>query len=133
VAVVVDAAGNLLITDLGFITDLGNQRIRKIHRGVITTVAGSGAIGFCGDGGQATSACLSSPVGIAVDTGGNLFIADAGNQRIRQVDPRGTINTVAGNGTTGFCPALPWNPLVPAQHSVTAALRIVAEEVNSSS
>lgn len=97
VAVVMDTDGNL------FVTDLGNQRIRKIHCGTITTVAGKGLIGFCGDGGQATSACLSSPVGIAVDTGGSLFIADAGNQRIRQVDPWGTINTVAGNGTTGFC------------------------------
>ena len=97
VAVVIDTDGSL------FVTDLGNQRIRKIHRGTITTVAGNGAMGFCGDGGQATSACLSSPVGIAVDTGGNLFIADAGNQRIRQVGPWGTINTVAGNGTAGFC------------------------------
>jgi sugar lactone lactonase YvrE len=95
--VAVDTDGNL------FVTDLGNQRIRKIHRGAITTVAGNGAIGFCGDRGQATSACLSSPVGIAVDTGGNLFIADAGNQRIRQVGPGGTINTVAGNGSAGFC------------------------------
>jgi trimeric autotransporter adhesin len=97
VAVAVDTDGNV------FITDLGNQRIRKIHRGTITTVAGNGAMGFCGDGGQATSACLSSPFGIAVDTGGNLFIADAGNQRIRQVGPGGTINTVAGNGAAGFC------------------------------
>jgi sugar lactone lactonase YvrE len=97
VAVVIDTDGSL------FVTDLGNQRIRKIHRGTITTVAGNGAIGFCGDGGQATSACLSSPVGIAVDTGGNLFIADTNNHRIRQVDISGKIYTVAGNGTPGFC------------------------------
>jgi sugar lactone lactonase YvrE len=86
-----------------FVTDLGNQRIRKIHHGTITTVAGNGAVGFCGDGGPGTSACLNSPVGIAVDTASNLFIADTGNQRIRQVVPSGTINTVAGNGTPGFC------------------------------
>lgn len=97
VAVAVDIDGNL------FVTDLGNQRIRKIHRGTITTVAGNGSIGFCGDGGPATSACLSSPVGIALDTRGTLFIADAGNQRVRQVGPLGVIRTVAGNGTPGFC------------------------------
>jgi len=97
VAVAADTDGNL------FITDLGNQRIRKIHHGTITTVAGNGTPGFCGDGGPATSACLNGPVGIAIDTGENLFIADAGNQRIRQVDPWGTINAVAGNGRAGFC------------------------------
>jgi sugar lactone lactonase YvrE len=97
VAVVVDSKGDLLVTDLG------NQRIRRIHRGTITTVAGNGAMGFCGDGGPAVNACLSSPVGIAVDTGGNLFIADTNNHRIRQVDISGTIYTVAGNGTPGFC------------------------------
>jgi sugar lactone lactonase YvrE len=97
VAVAVGSDGNL------FITDLGNQRIRKIYGGTITTVAGNGAMGFCGDGGPSTSACLSSPAGIAIDTSGNLFIADTGNQRIRQVNSFGTITTVAGNGTAGFC------------------------------
>jgi len=97
IAVAVDNGGNL------FVTDLGNQRVRKIHLGTITTVAGNGAMRFCGDGGPAVNACLSSPIGIAVDRGGSLFIADAGNQRIRQVGPGGTINTVAGNGTLGFC------------------------------
>jgi len=87
----------------GVFTDLGNQRIRKIYGGTITTVAGNGAMGFCGDGGPSTSACLSSPAGIAIDTSGNLFIADTGNQRIRQVNSFGTITTVAGNGTAGFC------------------------------
>jgi sugar lactone lactonase YvrE len=97
VSVVVDTDGNL------FIADVGNQRIRKIHQGVITTVAGNGVVGFCGDGAQATSACLNSPVGVAVDSGGNLFIADYGNQRVRQVSQQGIINTVAGNGSVGFC------------------------------
>ena len=97
VAVVAGDDGDL------YITDLGNQRIRKIHQGMITTIAGNGVIGFCGDTGLATSACLSSPVGLALDAGGNLFIADAGNQRIRQVSPSGVITTFAGKGTAGFC------------------------------
>lgn len=96
-AVVAGSHGDL------YVTDLGNQRIRRIHEGIITTVAGNGVIGFCGDTGLATSACLSSPVGLAIDAGGNLFIADSGNQRIRQVSPAGVITTVAGSGTSGFC------------------------------
>src|SRR5688500_8917741 len=70
----------------------------------ISTVAGNGTWwAFCGDGGPATSACLSTPAGIAVAADGSLFIADSGNQRIRKVDPAGTMTTVAGNGTAGFC------------------------------
>ena len=69
--------------------------------GIITTVAGNGAQGFSGDGGPATSAMLYLPFGVAVDTAGNLFIADAGNNLIRKVTPAGVISTVAGNGTEG--------------------------------
>ena len=97
VGVAVDQYGNLLITDLG------NERIRKVNHGIITTVAGDGVTGFCGDGGPSISACLNSPVGIAVDSRGDLFIADAGNQRVREVSPQGIINSIAGNGSTGFC------------------------------
>ena len=71
--------------------------------GTVTTVAGKGEPGFCGDGGPATSACLSNPRDVAVDDAGNLFIADSGNRRIRRVDPAGTIDTVAGNGQYDFC------------------------------
>ncbi len=95
--VAVDAAGNL------FIADSVNNRIRKVTRdGIITTVAGNGTPGFSGDGGPATSAQLSSPLGVGVDSAGNLFIADPSNHRIRKVSPGGIITTVAGNGTGGF-------------------------------
>jgi sugar lactone lactonase YvrE len=97
--VAVDAAGNLLIADTF------NNRIRRVDgtTGIITTVAGNGTYGFSGDGGAATSASLSSPVGVAVDAAGNLLVADIGNNRIRRVDgTTGIITTVAGNGTSGF-------------------------------
>ena len=85
-----------------FIADSGNHRIRRVTPGgIITTVVGNGVQGFTGDGGQATSASLSDPRGIAFDTNGNLFIADFGNNRIRKVTPGGTITTVAGGGFAG--------------------------------
>lgn len=69
---------------------------------IITTVAGNGTQGFSGDGGPATSASLSGPVGVALDGAGNLYIADRINDRIRKVNPAGIISTVAGNGIRGF-------------------------------
>src|SRR5262249_19006258 len=95
--VAMDQSGTL------FIADRDNQRIRKVTPdGVITTVAGNGTAGFNGDGGPAISAQLNSPWAVAVDTAGNLFITDNGNNRIRKVAPDGIITTVAGNGTTAF-------------------------------
>ena len=89
----VDGAGNV------FIADTQNHRIRKVDSsGVITTVAGNGTSGFSGDGGPATEASLAAPGGVAVDSAGNLFIADHDNHRIRKVDAAGIISTVAGNG-----------------------------------
>jgi uncharacterized protein (TIGR03437 family) len=90
-AVAVDAKGEL------FVADFGNARIRKVSGGIITTVAGNGNFGFSGDGGSATSASLDSPVGVAVDTAGELFISDFYNERIRKVSG-GIVNTVVGNG-----------------------------------
>ncbi|RAJ96008.1 putative secreted protein (Por secretion system target) [Larkinella arboricola] len=95
--VAVDSQGNI------FIADRYNHRIRKVTpNGIISTVVGTGTQGFTGDGGPAVQANLSSPNGVAVDTQGNLFIADFGNNRIRKVTANGTISTVAGTGTQGF-------------------------------
>ena len=94
----VDNAGNL------YIADAGDMRVRKIDAssGIITTVAGNspglGIGGFSGDGGAATSAALNSPDGVALDSAGNVYIADNGNQRIRKVDTSGNITTLAGIG-----------------------------------
>lgn len=96
IGVVKDAAGNI------YIADMGNNRIRKISpSGIITTIAGNGAFAYSGDDGPATSASLKSPYAVAVDTAGNVYIADTFNHRIRKVDTSGVITTVAGNGTGG--------------------------------
>ena len=99
--VAVDAWGDL------FIAEFNGNRIRRVDgiTGIITTVAGTGTAGFSGDGGPATSANLTAPMGVAVDTSGNLFIADAGNYRIRRVDANTrNISTIAGNGTNAVTP-----------------------------
>jgi sugar lactone lactonase YvrE len=93
--VAVDSSGNL------YICDYGNDRIRKVSGGKISLIAGNGTRGYLGDGGAATSAELHLPQGVAVDSSGNLFIADTGNHRVRKVSG-GTIATVAGNGTAGY-------------------------------
>ena len=79
--VAADGSGNL------FIADHDNQAVRRVDAatGIITTVAGTGTPGFTGDGGDATSASLSLPSGVAVDGSGNLFIADSSNSRVRLV------------------------------------------------
>jgi uncharacterized protein (TIGR03437 family) len=93
----VDSAGNL------YIADSDNQVIRKVTAatGVITTVAGNGIEGYSGDGGPATQASLSEPQGVAVDSNGNLYIADTDNCVIRVVEPNGVITTIAGNAQLG--------------------------------
>jgi sugar lactone lactonase YvrE len=97
-----DSAGNLSFTDTW------NNRVRKVGAdGIITTVAGSGKAGFAagdfaGDGGLATNARLNGVFGLAFDRAGNLFIGDAGNNRIRRVSPDGILTTVVGAGPAGF-------------------------------
>ena len=107
--VALDRSGNL------YITDLGNQRVRKITNGIITTIAGNGTTGSAGDNGPAIGAQLNLPplgcvdilcdaqlpAGIAVDAAGAVYFADSGNHRVRKVF-NGVITTVAGNGTPGF-------------------------------
>ncbi len=96
-AMAFDAAGNL------FFADTNHHRIRKITpAGIINTVAGNGTRGFTGDGGDARTAQLQNPEGIAIDSAGNLFIADSGNARIRRVGANGIIQTVAGTGVHSF-------------------------------
>jgi hypothetical protein len=95
--VALDATGNL------YIVDFLNNRIRKINTsGIITTIAGNGVAGFSGDGGQATAAKLNNPYGISFDCGGNLYIAEYGNNRIRRIDLTGIITTIAGTGTASY-------------------------------
>ena len=97
-ALACDAAGNL------YIADMGNHRIRKLAAGsgILTTVAGTGVQGFSGDGGPGTAAMIDSPTSLAVDAGGNLYLADTHNQRVRRLSlTDGRISTVAGNGSVG--------------------------------
>ncbi len=97
--IAVDAAGNL------YVADTANHRIRRVSpAGVITTIAGTGAGGFSGDGGPAAAAQLFSPTGVAVDGSGNVYIGDTFNNRVRRIAPDGTISTIAGTGTGGYTP-----------------------------
>lgn len=94
--VAVDALGNV------YVSDIRNHRLRKIDSsGTVSTVAGTGEPGYGGDGGPAVEAKLRSPDLIATDASGNVFVADRDNDRIRRVDTRGIITTVAGSGRRG--------------------------------
>ena len=95
--VALDEAGNL------YIADSGNRRIRKVNAaGVITTFAGTGLGGYRRDGGSATRAQLTMPIGVAADGAGNIYIADSGNHTVRRVDAADIITTFAGTGEAGF-------------------------------
>jgi sugar lactone lactonase YvrE len=99
-----DGKGNL------FIAENNGRRVRKVNLAsrLISTVAGNGTAGSSGDGGSATSAQLAGPLSVAVDPAGNLFIADAANERIRRVDAQsGAIETFAGNGTHDLADDVP--------------------------
>jgi trimeric autotransporter adhesin len=87
-----NAAGDL------YVSDSGNNRVRVVRAGVMTTVAGTGHAGFAGDGGRATEAELNTPQKVAVAADGSVFIADRANRRVRKVDSRGVIRTIAGEG-----------------------------------
>ena len=86
------------------IPDPNANRVRQVATttGIITPLAGTGVAGFSGDGGPAVNAQLSGPRDTAIDSAGNIYIADRDNARIRKITPAGIISTVAGNGTAGF-------------------------------
>ena len=95
-AIAIDVDGTI------YVTDTGNRRVRKVDaEGVITTFAGTGEQGDGGDGGPATGAQFYYPGGIAIDSAGNVYIADLYGHRIRKVDTEGIITTFAGTGEAG--------------------------------
>jgi sugar lactone lactonase YvrE len=126
--VAVDGAGNL------YIADTASNRVRQVSNGVITTVAGNGTAGSAGDNGSATSAQLNSPTGVAVDSAGNLYIAEFSGNRIRKVS-NGVITTVAGIGIAGFRgdngPATSAQLNLPRGVAVDAANNIYIGDLNN--
>jgi sugar lactone lactonase YvrE len=96
-SIALDGAGNI------YISDSLHNRIRKLDTAqTVSTIAGTGAFGYTGDGGPATNATLDTPSGVAVDGAGNIFIADTGNNVIRKIEvATGIMRTVAGNGIQG--------------------------------
>ena len=98
---VITGVDGIIATSAGiYISDTGNQRVRLISGGAINVYAGSGTQGYSGDGAVATSADFRMPSGLAVDSSGNLYIADTSNHVIRKVSG-GNISTIAGNNGTG--------------------------------
>jgi len=94
-AVAVAADGTL------YIADTGNQRIRAVSGGIISTFAGDGVRGFSGDNGVPTNAELNRPAALAMDASGALLVCDQGNERVRRIS-NGQITTFAGDGVQGF-------------------------------
>ncbi len=96
IGIFVDSSNNLYFTDT-------LSRIRKVGAdGVVRTVAGKTTQAFSGDGGPATSAELNFPKAVVVDSAGNIYVADTNNERVRKVDTKGVIQTVAGTGSFGY-------------------------------
>lgn len=110
--VAADNAGNV------YVADAGNNRIRKISGGVVTTVAGDGVAGFAD--GPAATARFNNPMKIKIDANGNLIVLDQGNHRVRKISTTGTVSTIAGSGVGGFADG----PAATAQFNSPAGLGI---------
>jgi DNA-binding beta-propeller fold protein YncE len=104
--VALDSNGNI------YIADEGNNKIRKIDSsGNISTIAGTGSVGSSGDGGLATLAKLKSPSGVALDSNGNIYIADEGNNKIRKIDAAsGPISNTAIDSEVGTLDTIHYIP-----------------------
>ena len=124
--VAVDRLGNL------YLSDTGNHRVRKVSRGTVTTIAGTGVAGFSGDGGSALDAQLNFPYGLALDSAGNVYVADLGNQRVRRIGTDGVIVTIAGTGRKASSPdgaaPLDTSLLSPRNVAVDAASNLYIAE-----
>lgn len=99
VGLIYDGKGSLYVADAYL------NRVKKVEVAThkVTIVAGKGVNQYCGDGGPAREACLNQPAGVALDAAGNVYIADAGNDRVRKVDVKsGIMTTIAGSGQRGF-------------------------------
>jgi uncharacterized protein (TIGR03437 family) len=96
--IAIDRLGNL------YLSETLNHRVRKVTGGIVTTIVGTGVAGFSGDGKAAVDAQLNLPYGLALDSAGNLYVADFGNERVRKIAPDGTITTIAGTGQKASSP-----------------------------
>src|ERR1019366_8607927 len=94
--IAIDRLGNL------YLSDTDNHRVRKVSGGTVTTIAGTGVAGFSGDGKSAVNAQLNFPYGLALDSAGNLYIAEFEGHRVRKLTPDGKLSTVAGTGVAGW-------------------------------
>lgn len=103
--VVVDATGAI------YIAESGNETVRKVTGGILKTVAGNTVAGFSGDQQPALTAELNTPFGLVLDTAGDLYLADRDNFRVRKVDTKNLISTVAGNGASSLSSVIPASDL----------------------
>jgi sugar lactone lactonase YvrE len=128
-AIALDATGALLICDRG------NQRIRRVSAGIVTTIAGSGVQGFSGDGASAIFAQIDTPTGIVVSADGRIFFSDSHNDRVRVLSSSGTINTFAGNGIRGYAgdggAAVVAQLALPSGLAVTSAGDVLIADTNN--
>jgi uncharacterized protein (TIGR03437 family) len=103
--VAIDASGSI------YIAESGNETIRKVTGGILATVAGNTVPGYSGDQQPALRAELNTPFGLMLDTAGDLYFADRDNFRVRKVDTKGLISTLAGNGTSSLSSVIPASDL----------------------